>query len=134
MRIFTAIVCALLLTGCATFSGIGGQFMTTESVAITGETTNFSDRVIGLGERLGYQYSGGDRSKNSVKLSDEPNFVTSMTSRSFSVFTTVTLNPDGQTITIDFTSVGGKSNGSRSQQRLSELRSALQAEFGGPQS
>lgn len=130
MRILLSLILALSLSACATFSGTRGQFVTTENVAVTGATTSFSDRVIAIGERLGYQYSGGDRTQNSVRLTDQPNFGQSVLGRSFSVQLTVTLNSDGRSVRVEYTSIGQRQDGARnSEERLNELRVALQSEF-----
>jgi len=130
MRFALVLIAALALSACSTFSGTRGQFTTTENVTISGATTGFSDRVIAIGERLGYQYSGGDRTRNSVILTDQPNFGQSVLGRSFSVTMTVTLNSDGRSVRVDLSSFGQREDGARnSEDRLRELRSALQSEF-----
>lgn len=132
MRFVLIIIAALGLAGCASFSGLGGQFSTVETVTLAKPATNFEQGVIAVGERLGYQYTGGDRSNNIVRLADQPNFGQSMIGRSFTVQMTLTLENGGRTITIDYVSAGDRSAGARkSQERMRELRAALQSQFGG---
>ena len=131
MRYLFVFISALLLTGCSTFSGTTGQFMTSETVSLNQRATSFTEKVIAVGERLGYQYTGGDRSNNVVRLADQPNFGQSMIGRAFSVQLTLTLQGGGRSIKVDYISVGDRSAGAKkSEQRLRELRSALQAQFG----
>ena len=131
MRRLLLIISVLLLSACSTFSGTTGQFVTSETVSVSGQTSGFTDRVIAIGKRMGYQYSGGNRGQNLVRLTDQPNFGQTMLGRAFSVQMTVALQGDGRTIAIEFTSVGGSSDGEKnSERRLRELKAALQSEFG----
>ncbi|MGP1354556.1 MAG: hypothetical protein ACTS1Z_14665 [Parasphingopyxis sp.] len=97
------------------------------------EPANFVDTVIAVGEELGYQYTGGNRAENLVQLSDQPNFGESVImGRSYTVQLYVSLQPDGRTVEIQFYSAGGRATAGaeRSQERIREFRSALQARFG----
>lgn len=133
MRWVFIMIMSAALTACATFSGTSGQFSTTEEMVLPSTPANFLDTVIAVGEELGYQYSGGNRAENLVQLSDQPNFGESVImGRSYTVQLYVSLQPDGRTVEIQFYSVGGRATAGaeRSQERIREFRSALQARFG----
>jgi hypothetical protein len=132
MRYVVAAVGAVLLAGCASFSGVGGQYSTTETVEVARRPANFYDGVVTVGQQLGYQHTGGNRSANTVNLGDQPNFGETLIGRSYGTRVMVTLQPDGRTIEIMYTAVGGSTTAgaARSQQRIEQLKAALQQQFG----
>lgn len=128
-----ALVLATLVMGCASFSGLGGQYTTTETLTLSKRPANFYDDVILVGQELGYQHTGGNKSANSVNLSDQPNFGETMIGRNYSVQATITLKPDGRTVEILFVAVGSRSTAAakKSQERIDQLKAALSQKFRG---
>lgn len=131
MKYALAAVLAALLTGCASFSGLGGQYQTTDTVEVSKRPARFFDDVIAVGQQLGYQHTGGNRATNMVLLADQPNFGESMIGRAYSVQVSVTLKPDGRTVEVIFTAVGGRATAGadKSQDRLEQLKAALRQRF-----
>ncbi len=132
MRVVLAVLGPVLLAGCAAFSGLGGQYQTTETIEIASRPANFYDDVIAAGQQLGYQHTGGNRSNNTVSLADQPNFGETMIGRSYSVQVTVALRPNGHTIDLQYTAFGGRSTAGadKSQRRIEQLKTALRQRFG----
>ena len=133
MRFFIAAIGAILLAGCAGMSGLGGQWSSTETVEINKRPSRFYEDVIAVGEQLGYQHTGGDRSANTVRLADQPNFGQTMLGKSFSMQVTVTLKPNGRAIEVMYTALGGRSDAGskKSQERIETLKAALRQRFDG---
>ena len=133
MKYFGALTGALLLTGCASFSGVSGQYQSTETVAIAQQPSNFYDDVVAVGQQLGYQHAGGNRSNNTVQLTDQPNFGESVImGRAYAVSVSVKLLPNGRDIELLFVATGGRATAGsdKSQRRIDELKTALQQRFG----
>ena len=133
MRIVLALAGATLFAGCASFSGLGGQYQSTETVELRQRPANFYDDVVATGQQLGYQHAGGDRGKNVVMLADQPNFGESVIGRAYTVQITASLKPDGRTVELLYTAFGGRSTAGadKSQQRLEQLKAALRQRLGG---
>ncbi len=133
MRYLLAILLAVALSGCAGMAGMGGQYQTTETIEISKRPARFYDDVITVGEQLGYQSTGGNRAANMVSLADQPNFGESMMGKVYSVQVTATLQPNGRTIELMFTSIGGRSTAGakKAQDRIETLKAALRQQFGG---
>ena len=68
-----------------------------------------------------------------VSLADQPNFGESMMGKVYSVQVTATLQPNGRTIELMFTSIGGRSTAGakKAQDRIETLKAALRQQFGG---
>jgi hypothetical protein len=132
MKQLLACLSAILLAGCASFSGVGGGFRSTDTVAIAAAPANFYDEVVEIGQELGYQHAGGDRASNSVQLMDQPNLGESMMGRAYRVSVGVRLLPGGRDIELLYVATGGRATtgADRSQRRISELKAALQARYG----
>tara|TARA_R100001244_G_scaffold6593_24_gene8166 strand:+ start:38141 stop:38527 length:387 start_codon:yes stop_codon:yes gene_type:complete len=123
----------LTVSGCASFSGLGGQFTTVETVQLSKQPASFVDSVIEVGKSLGYQYTGGNRATNLVQLADQPNFGESVVlGRNYSVQLSVQLKPNGGTVEMTFISFGSRSTSgeAKSQKRIREFKDALRAKFG----
>lgn len=130
MRILVLLVLSLSLAGCASFSGQRGQFTTVETLQLAKQPAGFVDGVIAVGQSLGYQYTGGDKAKNIVNLSDQPNFGESVVlGRSYTVQLEVALK--GRTVEIQFLALGGSSTSGakKSEKRLREFKDALRQQW-----
>lgn len=132
-----ALVCAtsLALAGCTSFAGVGGSFQSTDTVAIAQAPTNFYDDIVSIGQQLGYQHAGGNRASNTVQLMDQPNLGESMMGRSYRVSVGVKLLPTRQDVEILYVASGGRATAgaNRSQERIGELRAAIQQRYGARQ-
>lgn len=133
MRVILAAAMALSLSGCASFSGLGGQYQSTETIEIARRPANFYNDVVTIGQRLGYQHTGGNRGANTVNLTDQPNFGETMIGRAYSVQIMVALQPNGRAIDMTFTAVGSRTTAgaNKSQERIDQLKAALAHELGG---
>ena len=133
MRIILAALLAVALAGCAGMAGSRGQYQSTETIEIAKKPTRFYEDVIAVGEQLGYQHTGGNRSTNSVMLADQPNFGETLLGKSYTTQITVTLQPNGRTIDVMYTAFGGRSTAGakKSQERIETLKAALSQRFGG---
>jgi hypothetical protein len=132
MKFLVMTPAVLLLAGCASFSGLGGQYQSAEVVEIAKRPANFYDDVVSVGQGLGYQHTGGDRARNTVHLADQPNFGETMIGRAYSVQVIAVLRPTGRTVDLTFTSIGSRTTSAakKSQQRIDELKEALRQRFG----
>lgn len=132
MRILLAALLAAALSGCAGLAGVGGQYQTTETVEITKRPARFFEDVVAVGEQLGYQHTGGNRSANTVNLADQPNFGESMLGKVYSMQVIVALQPNGRTIDLTYYAFGGRSTAGskKSQERVETLKAALRQRFG----
>lgn len=124
---FLFILAPVALTACASFSGLGGQYQTTETVEIASSPANFYDDVVSVGQQLGYQHTGGNRSANVVNLADQPNFGENLMGRNYSVQVRVSLQPDGRSVDLMFTAFGSRTTAGadKSQERIEQLKAAL---------
>ena len=131
MRLAITVAAAMLLAACGSFSGLSGQYQTTESVEIARRPANFYDDVVMVGQQLGYQHTGGNRAANMVNLADQPNFGENLIGRSYSTQITLTLQPNGRSIEMLFVAVGSRTTAGagRSQERIDQLKAALRQRF-----
>lgn len=131
MKILFATVAALLLSACALTQGTPGEFVTTDTVQLENAPDSFTTGAIAVAEQLGYDYVGGDRARNVVRLKDVPNLGEHLLSKNYSVNMTLTLLPDGRTVQIDFIGIGGRVSASAaaSEERIEAMKIALQNQF-----
>lgn len=131
MRVFMIAIMALSISACASFSGMGGQYQTTETVELSQRPAHFYDTVVAVGQQLGYQHTGGNRSANIVHLSDQPNFGENLIGRAYSVQVMAALQPSGRTVELTFTAVGSRTTAgaNKSQERIDQLKTALAREL-----
>lgn len=133
MRLPSLIFLVLSLSACTNVGLIASpseQFSTSESFRLKASPPNFVDTVIEVGQGLEYKYSGVDRSKNLVRLTDNASIgIGVLIGKTSNINLEVRLEPDGHTVAIQLDAFGNfkTANHEKINQRLSELKAALQA-------
>ncbi len=135
MRIFLAVLLSITLSSCTSVGLLVSpqrEFTTTQTMQLRARPANFVDTVAQVGKSLGYNYSGVDRAKNKLKLTDHSTAGMGVLIGKISrLELTIWLSPNGRTVNFEIAAAGNysTSNQDKIEARLQKLKDALRAKF-----
>ncbi len=135
MRILLTILAALSLSGCTSVGMLVSpqrEFTTTQTMQLRARPANFVDTVVEVGQSLDYKYSGVDRAKNKVKLTDHSTAgIGVLIGKVSRLELNISLSPNGRTVNFEIAAAGNysTSNQEKIEARLQQLKDALRAKF-----
>lgn len=136
MRVLAAalLVATPLFGGCTAVGGIVGEtrsYTVDDSISISSKPSNFTQRVITVGEALGYKVSGTSSSRNTITFDDNEGLGSALVGIMAQRTMTVTLSENGRSIDLMLLMVGNANNATQTKadERLAEFKKALESEF-----
>lgn len=136
MRVLAAalLVATPVLSGCTAVGGIVGEtrsYTVDDTIIISEAPANFTQRVIRVGEALGYKVSGTSSARNSISFDDNEGLGSALVGIMAQRTMTVALSEDGSTIGLMLIMAGNANNATqaKAEERMAEFKEALNNEF-----
>lgn len=136
MRVLAAalLVATPFLGGCTAVGGIVGEtrsYTVDDTIIISETPANFTQRVIRVGEALGYKVSGTSSARNSISFDDNEGLGSALVGIMAQRTMTVALSEDGSTIGLMLIMAGNANNATqaKAEERMAEFKQALINEF-----
>lgn len=137
MRILAAalLVSIPVLSGCTAVGEMVGEtrsYTVDDTIPISGTPSNFTQRVITVGETLGYKVSSTSSARNSISFDDNEGLGSALVGIMARRTMTVGISEDGRSIGLMLMMTGNANNATQAKAdgRMVEFKRALSNEFG----
>ncbi len=123
-----------ILGGCTAVGGIVGEtrsYMVDDTISVSSSPTNFTQRVITVGEALGYKVTSTSSSRNSISFDDNEGLGSALVGIMAQRTMTVALSESGRSIDLMLVMAGNANNATQAKadERMAEFKRALDNEF-----